>query len=80
VVTVACGSPFMSVVRYSSCVAVNFCGISPRNATSTSRLRSTVPGGVLEALRRLVERVVAGRRAGLALDRSWVRTDPLGTG
>ena len=49
----------MSVVRYSSWVAVNFCGINPRKATSTSRLRRTVPGsGVPETGRRVVERIV----------------------
>ena len=44
VVTAAAGVPFMSVDRYSSCVAVTFWGISPRNASFTSRERSTVPG------------------------------------
>ncbi len=52
----------MSVVRYSSWVAVMRWGISPRKASSTSRLRSTVPGvGVLETRRWVIERVVGGQ-------------------
>ncbi len=62
VVAAASGLPCMSVVRYSSWVAVMRCGISPRNASSTSRLRSTVPGsGMLETCRWVVERVVGGK-------------------
>ena len=43
-VAVASGLPFMSVVRYSSWVAVARSGIRPKNASSTSRERSTLPG------------------------------------
>ena len=68
-VTVASGMPFMSVVRYSSWVAVTRCGISPRKRQLDVARAQHGPGlGVLKAGRRLVERVVGGQqRAHLAL-------------
>ena len=83
VVAAASGLPCMSVVRYSSWVALTRCGIRPMNASSTSRLRSTVPGcGVLEAGRRVVERVIGRQLRAGAAHQFLVRyvPDPLGTG
>ena len=82
-VTVASGSPFMSVVRYSSWVAVNFCGIRPEERhLDVAAAQHGARRGVLEALRRLVERIVGGQLWTDAPHDLLVRdgTDPLGTG